>query len=155
MSATHPARFTSSGRGITLLELLAATAVLSSAVVAAVGATRAARAVLSDHPHTDRAEQALERWRGDADRLATTAPGEVHAEPWTWIDPDGATWSVVAELNTAPTASSPEPAPMQVDAVWAIVRVARSSADGLTIHLLERPALVPRPPESKRKDAAS
>lgn len=85
--------------GLTLLELLAATVILSA--VAAMGATllRDAREAAGRSAVSMAAARALQRWRVEE------RPAGASAEPWSWSDEAGRTWRITMTGGDDPDSS--------------------------------------------------
>lgn len=99
-------------RGLTLLEVLLALAILSA--IAASGAViwQQSRRAIESSQINQAASQVLHRWILEH-RLHEAATSSSHAE-WSWTDTQGGVWTVVREHTTRPAqvlaSSKPETA---------------------------------------------
>lgn len=125
----------STRRGLTLIELLAATMILSAVVAAGVAVLKEARAAMPDERATREALSVLERWRVESRQEPD--------EPWQWASPEGERWRVrVEEPDAQPDADDHDDAdPLRLKLQWAVIRVERSDERGEMREVLALPVL--------------
>jgi len=103
-------------RALTLIELLAATAILSAVAAAGAALTTDARLGAASAQRQLAALEALGRWR-----LRDTS----RDEPWSWTDDEGAPWRMRVEAlppDAAPPAIEDDP---RLVLVWSRLKLVR------------------------------
>ena len=131
-------------RGLTLLELVVATAILSAVVTAGIASLRAARESLVGDAEYLEVQPVLERWWSVR---AHQTSQEDAPPPWEWVSDDGAKWRVHIERmepNIPSESTDTEHAEsFMLDLQWARVMVERMDALGAAQPVCVRPMLVP------------
>lgn len=144
------------GRGLTMVEVLAATLVLAAVAASTVAALRDARGASARAALMRDALGVLERWAG----VTRAADDEA---PWRWTDERGRAWVVRAErIDAAPArggggagGGAAEPDEPRLDVAWLALRVETIDAAGAPVVALTRVRPVFAPPEAQRTDGGA